>query len=530
MERYDAVIVGAGFNGLYQLHRLRELGLSVHLFEADGGLGGVWQTNRYPGARVDSHVPNYEYSIESVWRDWNWSERFPGYQELRAYFEHVDQVLDLSRDISLNTRVNAASYADDTGEWAIVTTAGTVAAQFLIACTGFASKPYVPDLDGLESFAGPAHHSGHWPEEGVSFDGQRVGVLGTGASGVQIAQEAAAVADQLVIFQRSPVMALPMRQRKLTPADNAAAKAHYPDHFAKRNSPPGSFGDIMRLSVNALDASAEERERVFEEAWQAGGFHFWAGTFADIGLDRASNRTAYDFWRDKVRARIDDPVTAELLAPTDPPYPFGAKRPSLEQNYYDLFNQPNVELVDLLSEPIERVSATAVHTAKRELPLDVLALATGFDANTGGLTQMNITGRGGQQLGDRWADGVDTNLGISVHGFPNLLFLYGPQSPTAFCNGPTCAELQGDWIVELLDYMRSNGHQRLESTAQAEADWSAHLDELAAATLIGQTDSWYTAANIPGKRRQLLNYPSTDAYLDRLAATSAAGYDSFTFS
>ena len=528
---YDVVVVGAGFNGLYQLYRLRQQGFSVHLFEASGGLGGVWHSNRYPGARVDSHVPNYEYSIEAVWKHWNWTERFPGQPELAAYFDHVDAVLDLRRDISLNTRVTSARYSDHDNRWTITTDdRRTVSARFFVLCTGFASKPYVPDLPGLGAFHGPAVHTAQWPSEGVLFDGRRVGVIGTGASGVQVVQEAAAEARHVTVFQRSPVTALPMQQRTFTAQDNATAKLGYPEHFVRRNSPPGSFADIDRLDVKALDVSADERREVFERAWQAGGFHFWAGTFADIGLDEAANLTAYEFWRDKTRERVDDPAVAEILAPTDPPYPFGTKRPSLEQNFYDVFNQDNVDLVDVRADPIVNITARGINTEGGHHDLDVIVLATGFDANTGGLTQIDIRSPDGRDLGDAWSDGVATHLGISVSGFPNMLFLYGPQSPTAFCNGPTCAELQGEWVVDLLEHLRDNALTRVESTPEADQRWADHLADVADGVLLSKADSWYMAANIPGKRRQLLNYPSTDAYLAHLARTADSGYDGFVLS
>ena len=318
----DVLVVGAGFNGLYQLYRLRQQGFSVHLVEAEAGLGGVWQSNRYPGARVDSHVPNYEYSIEAVWKDWNWSERFPGYQELRRYFEHVDHVLDLRKDISLETRVTRARFDETALRWTVETDTGlALRPRFFVLCTGFASKPYTPDLPGLDAFRGELYHSAKWPEEGVAFTDRRIGVIGTGASGVQIVQEAAADASHLTLFQRTPVTALPMQQRAFSAADNLEAKKSYREHFERRNNPPGSFADIDRLPTKALDVTAAEREEVFERAWQAGGFHFWAGTFSDIGLNEAANRTAYDFWRDKTRARIDDPETAALLAPTEAAVP-----------------------------------------------------------------------------------------------------------------------------------------------------------------------------------------------------------------
>jgi cyclohexanone monooxygenase len=396
-------------------------------------------------------------------------------------------------------------------------------------CTGFGSKPYVPALPGLDRFVGECHHTAMWPVDGVQFDGRRVGVIGTGASGVQVVQEAARFAADLTVFQRSPVLAIPMRQRRLDQREQEVAKSGYPEWFRRRNASPTSFADIDRLEVSALDVSASERERVYEEAWRRGGFHFWAGTFSDILVDETANRTAYDFWRDKTRQRIDDPALAELLAPSDPPYPFGTKRPSLEQTYYDCFNQPNVSLIDLRSTPLETVTETGVRTSAGEIELDVLVLATGFDANTGGLTAIDIRDLDGISIEQRWSGGVDTHLGMAVHRFPNLLFAYGPQSAAAFCNGPVCAEQQGDWIGDLIGFMRSNGHRTFDTLAECGPRWSAELAAFAESTLFGRTDSWYMAANVPGKRRQLLNYPSSSAYLDRLAACAAAGYDGFTF-
>ncbi len=535
VDHFDVVIVGAGFNGLYQLHRLRQRGFAVRLVEATPGLGGVWQANRYPGARVDSHVPNYEYSLEEIWRGWTWTEKFPGRDELVAYFDHVDAVLDLRRDIDLNTRISSGTWHPDDAQWELTAENGRrYRAQFVIMCTGFGSKPFIPDITGLESFGGEWYHTARWPdphgENPVSFDGKRVGVIGTGASGVQVVQEAARTASHLVVFQRSPVTALPMEQRQLDADEQDAAKAGYPEMFRRRNAPPGSFHDIGRLSMKATEVDDERRREVFEEAWQKGGFHFWVGTFADILLDERANRLAYEFWRDKTRARINDPGLAEVLAPTDPPYPFGTKRPSLEQGYYECFNQPNVELVDIAADPIEAITSSGVQTQQRRIDLDLIVLATGFDANTGGLTSIDLRGDTGQSLAEQWNDGVDTYLGIAIPGFTNFLMLYGPQSATAFCNGPVCAEIQGDWIVELLEHMRTNELVTVTTSAGAATEWSGELAAMADSTLFGQADSWYMGANVPGKRRQLLNFPSSDAYLKHLATSAKAGYPRLIFS
>jgi cyclohexanone monooxygenase len=531
-DPFEVIVVGAGFSGLYQLRRLRELEFRVRLLEAAPDLGGIWYWNCYPGARVDSHVPLYEYSDPELWQDWCWSERFPAWAELRRYFDYVDQKLDLRRDIQFGCRVEAARFDDARQVWSVRTSTNeTLEARFLVMCTGFAAKPYTPDLPGLDRFEGASHHTALWPQEGCDLAGKRVGVLGTGASGVQVVQEAAAVAREVVVFQRTPIIALPMRQRRLSPEDQAAMKQDYRDRFASRPLNFGGF-DFKRIGgESALEVSEEERRRVYETCWAAGGFAFWAATFGDILTDRTANRTAYDFWREKVHARVEDPVVAETLAPAEPPHPFGVKRPSLEQTYYDVFNQPNVTLVDLRADPIKDVTATGLRTEKHAHDLDLLVLATGFDAVTGGLTQIDIRGPSGVSLAESWTAGAATYLGIATAGFPNLLFLYGPQSPSGFCNGPSCAELQGEHIVRLLAFLRTRGYRRLEARASAQAEWSQHVEAAGAMTLFPYAESWYLGANIPGKPRQFLNYPGgLPLYLHACEASAAAGYDGFELS
>ncbi len=524
----DALIIGAGFSGLYQLHRLRERGFEVRLFEAGADLGGIWYWNCYPGARVDSHVPNYEFSLEEIWRDWSWSERFPAWDELRRYFHHVDRTLGLSRDIRFDARVTRARFDADTDQWQVECADGhRVRARFLIACTGFAAKAYLPDFPGLERFAGPCVHTAHWPQQGLDMSGKRVGVIGTGASGVQVIQEAGRIAAQLTVFQRTPILALPMQQRALDAASQRAMKAHYPEWFRRRALSLGGLFDIAPDPRSALEVSPQERLAVFESAWQKGGFHFWVGTFRDILIDREANQLAYAFWRDKTRARIARPALADKLAPAVAPHPFGTKRPSLEQWYYEVFNQANVALVDLREEPIEEITATGVRTASRHCELDLLVLATGFDASTGGLTQIDIRGVSGRSLEDTWSRGVQTHLGLGIPDYPNLFVLYGPQSPTAFCNGPTCAELQGDWVVDCLSHLRDNGLVRIEATASAGEAWTQHMAELAAATLLPQADSWYMGANIPGKPRQLLHHLGVQEYMACCRQSAEKGYSGF---
>ena len=529
MEKFDVVIVGAGFSGLYTLYKLKQLGFSVKLLDAQDGPGGVWQANRYPGARVDSHVPNYEYSMESCWRDWVWTERFPGRDELVAYFDHVAQVLNLKDDMVFGARVESCHFGEDQ-RWNIIANNGrSCSAAFIIMCMGFGSKPYIPDLPGLATFAGAAHHTALWPEQGVDFTGRKVGVIGTGASGVQVIQEVAPLAEKLVVFQRTPVTALPMEQRRLKASDQAVAKTSYPNLFALRSSPPGNFCDIFRLDIGAYEVEAQKRLEVFEAAWKKGGFNFWIGTFNDILTNEVSNRAAYDFWRDKIRARINNPEVADLLAPMDPPYPFGTKRPSLEQGYYECFNQTNVRLVDINASPIETITPGGLKTSEEVFDFDTLILATGFDANTGGLTSIDIRGPTDNSLANAWSNGVDTHLGVAIPGFPNMLMLYGPQSATAFCNGPTCAEFQGDWTGQFLTWMRDKNVHVFDTSNEDAKAWTNRLADLADSTLFGRTNSWYMGANIPGKRRQLLNYPDADAYRDELRKCERNGYDGFLF-
>ena len=431
-EVLDALVIGAGFSGLYQLHRLRQRGFGVRLLEAGADLGGIWYWNCYPGARVDSHVPNYEFSMEEVWRDWNWTERFPAWDELRRYFHHVDQKLELSRDIRFDSRVTGARFDPDADQWQIECADGhRIRTRFFIPCTVFAAKAYVPNLPGLARFGGPCVHTAHWPQEGLDLTGRRVGVIGTGASGVQVIQEAGKIASHLTVFQRTPNMALPMRQRSFDEASRRTMKAHYPEWFRQRALSAGGLFDVATDERSALAVSTEERLAVFESAWQKGGFHFWGGSFFDITRDREANLLAYAFWREKTRARINDPVVAEKLAPTDPPHPFGAKRPSLEQWYFEVFNQDNVTLVDVREEPIKEITPTGVRTASRHQELDVLVLATGFDASTGGLTQIDIRGSSGRTLRDTWSTGVQTYLGMGIHDLIFYLIRAVPEDLVA---------------------------------------------------------------------------------------------------
>lgn len=533
-EELDVLVVGAGFAGLYQLDKLRKLGHNVHVFESAAGLGGVWYWNCYPGARVDTWGPMYQFSNEELWRDWNFSELYPDWSEVRGYFKHVDETQGLSKDISYNTDVKAAHFDEGLRRWrveALDKSTGVtreVLARYVILCTGFGSKPYTPQIPGLDTFDGEKYHTARWPQSGTSLAGKRVGVIGTGASGVQVIQEASPEAAHVTVFQRTPILALPMRQRTISAQENAQDKETFPERMGMRNSTFAGF-DFDFLDHGALDVSEEVRLETYEKMWEIGGFVPWLGNYNDLFFSPESNRMFYNFWRDKTRARINNPDLWETLAPTEPPHPFGVKRPSLEQRYYEVFNQDNVDLVDLRSNPIERVTPKGVITADGvEHELDLLVLATGFDAVTGGITAIDIRNAQGESFADSFKDGAHTALGSATTGFPNMLYVYGPQSPSAFCNGPTCAEAQGKWVVDFLDYLKENDITRIEATREAEERWTASIDEIVAGALFGQAKSWYMGANIPGKKVQMLMYPGgLPSYLDEVNKSAAQGYPEF---
>ncbi len=533
-EERDVLIVGAGFAGLYQLNELRKRGYNVHAVESAGGLGGVWYWNCYPGARVDTWGPMYQFSDPELWRDWNFSELYPDWSEVRAYFQHVDDRLNLSKDISYNTRITAARFDEDSRRWAVTAESSEtdeireISTRYLLMCTGFGSKPYFPEIPGLESFAGIAHHTARWPQEGVDLTGKRIAVIGTGASGVQVAQESAPVAAQVTVFQRTPMIALPMCQRQISEEENAKEKATYADRMAKRNTTFAGF-DFDFLDKGVPDVTTKERDAEFERMWEIGGFVPWLGNFNDIFFNEDSNRAFYDFWRDKTRQRINNKELWEDLAPTDPPHPFGVKRPSLEQRYYEIYDQDNVDLVNLRKNPIDHVTAKGIVTSDGvEHEFDIIALATGFDAVTGGITAVDIRNGQGESVADSWADGAHTALGAATAGFPNLLFVYGPQSPSGFCNGPTAAEAQGDWIVGFVDHLLKSDVTRIEPTGEAEQTWQQKIDAVCEVALFDRAASWYMAANIPGKKVQMLMWPAgLPAYLDEVNTSAANGYPEF---
>ena len=432
-------------------------------------------------------------------------DRSPDWRELREYFKHVEKVLDIKKDVYLNACVNAAEYDEVAKKWIVKTEDGRIAkSSFLICAIGFAAKRHFPDWKGLDSFRGVIHHSSFWPEEGVDVKGKKVAVVGTGSTGVQIAQECSKDAAELTVFQRTPNLALPMQQRNIYPEHQE--KTNYEQFFKDRMKTFAGFPYDF-VDKGTFDETPDEREAFYEKLWQNGGFEFWLATYDDMLYDNAANREAYNFWAKKTRARISDPRKRDILAPIEPPHAFGTKRPSLEQDFYEMFNRPNVDVIDIKSNPVIEVKPGGIVTADGRLhEVDVLALATGFDSVTGGMKNMGLKNIYGEPLSETWKMGTWSYLGTTCNGYPNFFFLYGAQGPTAFSNGPSCVEAQGNWIIRVINKMKAEGITQINPTKEAEEAWRKNVKEISDKTLFPQTASWYMGANIPGKPREQLNY------------------------
>jgi cyclohexanone monooxygenase len=504
---FDAIIVGAGFSGLYMLHSLRELGLSARVLEQGGGVGGTWYWNRYPGARCDSESVYYMFSdrmSREILDEWNWSERYAAQPEILRYLEFVTDKMDLRKDIQFNAKVAAAAYDAGRNRWDVTLEDGSAtSARFLITAVGCLSATNTPKFPGIDTFEGQSYHTGAWPHEGVDFTGQRVAVIGTGATAVQAVPEIAKQAAHVYVFQRTPNYDIPGRNKPLQADYAARVKADYPDLWQKARL--SGFGLPYEVEErSAVDFTPEERQPIFEAAWAKGGFYMGLETFSDYLVSQESNATVSEFIRGKIREMIKDPAVGELLAPKD--HPFFTKRPPLENGYYESFNRDNVTLLDARSVPIQEITPRGVRTGEREYEVDAIVYATGFDAMTGTLFGMGITGRDGLRLRDKWTDGPRTFLGLTAHGFPNLFVITGPQSPSVLSNMPVAIEQNVEWIAGLIEYMRAHDLDVAEPARDAEDKWVAHHDEVAAATLLLGTDSWWVGANIPGKPRTLYPY------------------------
>jgi len=503
----DAVVIGAGFSGLYALYKLRDvMGLRVRVYEAADGVGGTWYWNRYPGARCDSESYYYSYSFsEELEQEWEWTSKYPEQPEILRYLNHVADRFDLRRDISLSSRISEAVFDETCNRWQIRTDGGEqITAQYLISAVGCLSAANLPEIEGLDQFEGEWFHTGLWPHEPVDFTGKRVGLVGTGSTGIQATPVIAAQADQLTVFQRTPNYSLPARNALLTPEGQAEVKANYGELRRRVRESRAGF-PYTPTDKSAMDYTPDERQALCEDLWEQGGFRFLWGSFTDLMTSPKANEVVAEFVRGKIRDVVKDPEVAELLTPTD--HPYGTKRPPIDTGYYEAYNRDNVSLVDVRTNPIVAITPHGLRTADgTEYELDSIVFATGFDAITGTLQKIDIRGSGGQSLAEKWEEGPRTYLGLQVAGFPNLFTITGPGSPSVLTNMPVAIEQHVDWISDCIEYMRTHGMTRIEAKPDAEEGWVDHVNEVASHTLYKQADSWYVGANIPGKKRVFMPY------------------------
>src|SRR3954453_8028461 len=527
----DALVLGAGFAGLYQLLCLRDrLGLSVKALEAGSGVGGTWYWNRYPGARCDSesHVYWYTFSPELM-REWEWTERYPGQAEILRYLNFVADRFDLKRDIRFDTRVAAAHYDEAANRWRVRTEQGeTYVVKFLITAVGCLSTANVPNFTGLKDFKGDWHHTGQWPHDGVDFTGKRVGMIGTGSTGIQAAPVIAASAAHLTVFQRTANYSVPARNAPLAPDFRQHIKDHADEIRAITRETLNGMGFRIEQRL-AVETPPEEREKIYEAAWERGGLQFRAA-FQDMMIDKKANDTAAEFIKRKIRSIVKDPKTAAILSDIDPPY--AAKRPPIDTDYFETYNRPNVTLVDVKAAPIRQIFEIGIRTDQAEYPLDIIVFATGFDALTGPLLKMDIRGRGGIALKDVWEAGPRNYLGLQVAGFPNLFTITGPGSPSVLCNMPVAIEQHADWITDCIEHMRAEGLERIEARAEAVDKWVAEVNEVAHKTVLPLAKhSWYLGANIPGKPRVFMPYAGGMVrYREICTDIAKRGYEGFSLS
>lgn len=523
VEQYDVIIIGAGLTGLYQLYRIRQLGLSVRVFEDGGGVGGTWYWNRYPGCRFDSESETYSYSwSDELLQEWDWKEHFSGQPENERYLNYVADKFNLRPDIQLNARVKSAVYDEKANQWDVELVSGQRArARFVIAAVGILSADYTPPFQGRDTFTGRSLHTGRWPHEKVDFTGKRVGVIGTGATAVQLIPIVAKECGHLTVFQRTANYCAPLRNSLVTPETQKKFKANYKSIFKKCNETPTGF--VYDFDPRkTFDVPKEERLARYEELWVKPGFEKWLGNFHDIMTNPEANEDFAEFIRNKIRARVKDPIVAEKLVPKS--HPFGSKRIPLETNYYEAYNQENVLLVDLNETPIESITAKGIKTSNQEYEFDIIIYATGFDAVTGALTRIDIRGEGGQSFKDKWADGPRTYLGLQTAGFPNFFI----ANSAAFCNFPRCSETVVEWIANCIGYMEQKKLKRIAPTPTAEDAWVEHANALTEGTLFSKGNSWFVGANIPGKKRVFLLYANTaPAYRKKCAEVAASGYEGF---
>jgi len=528
----DAVVIGAGFSGLYMLHKLRnQIGLTVRVFEAGGGVGGTWFWNRYPGARSDSDSYVYGFTFdEDLWREWQWSERYPEQHEIRAYLEHVAERFDLTRDISFDTRVTGATLDEAANTWTVTTDTGeTVVARYLVTAVGALSSSNTPSFPGIDSFRGETFHTGLWPHEGVDFTGKRVGVIGTGASAVQAIPLIAEEASDLTVFQRTANYIIPANNG---PVPDEVKKARLDDYAGIRERIQNSyFGfELNLLEKGALESTDEEIYETLKPRWDEGGFGIWLGSYVDMFFVDEANAKVRNFLHDRIREKVRDPETAELLIPKG--YPFGVKRNPLDSGYFETFNEPHVHLVDVKSDPIAEITPDGVKLESGAgYAFDAIVYATGFDAMTGPMNKIDFRGRDGELLRDKWAEGPRTYLGLTSAGFPNMFTVTGPQSPSVLSNMPVSIEQHVDLVARIIGDLRTSGATAIEPTREAEDAWVQHCQDVVAPTLFQQADTWYMGANIPGKPRVFMpNLDFVGPYRAKCDEVVANDYEGFTIS
>ena len=522
---FDAIVIGAGVSGLYQLYKLRELGLKVRVFEAGTGVGGTWYWNRYPGARFDSESYTYGYSFSRELLDeWNWDERFASQPETERYLNHVADKFDLRRDIQFKSRVNAAHYREETRCWDIVLEDGRrYSTRFLVTAIGVLSAPTMPTIPGVGTFQGQSCHTHYWPKRPVDFTGKRVGIIGTGATAIQTIQTIAKSVGELTVFQRTPNWAAPLHNAKLGEDEMRDIRANYADIFARCNDTPGCFIHAPDPR-GTFEVTQEEREAFWEKLYAEPGFGIWQGNFRDILTDRKANALISEFVARKIRARVKDPAVAEKLIPKN--HGFGTRRVPLEGGYFEVYNQPNVHLVDINETPIERITPAGIETSDREYEFDIIIYATGFDAITGSFDRIDIRGIDGLQLKELWKDGPQTYLGVLVEGFPNLMMVMGPHAGLG--NFPRAAEYSVEWVTDLIRFAHERGLTRVEATPDGVAKWTEHVLATGQGLLMNEIDSWMTGVNrnVEGKQtRKIMRYSGGHpAFREHCDAVAADGY------
>ena len=526
MTDVDVVVVGAGFAGLYMLHKLREIGMTARAFETGDGVGGTWYWNRYPGARCDVESIDYTYSFsEELQREWRWSERYPAQPEILRYLNFVADKFDLRRDITFETRVESAVFDEASATWLVTTSQGdAVHCRFCVMATGCLSTPKRPGLDGAQVFEGETYHTGLWPHEGVDFTGKRVAVIGTGSSAIQSIPQIAKQAAHLTVFQRTPNFSIPAHNGPIDHEREAWSDEHFAEF--REVARASGFGSSNLLNPqSALQATPEEREAMFQSRWETGGVAF-LGSYMDLLFNEEANQMAADFVRAKIKETVHDPEVAESLAPKD--HPFGSKRLCVDIDYFETYNRPNVTLVDLKRTPLVGFTPRGIRTTAGEHEVDAIVFATGFDAMTGALLNIDIRGRGGESMRDAWADGPHTYLGIMVAGFPNLFTITGPGSPSVLSNMVISIEQHVDWLADLFTHMTERGVDCIEANADAQDAWGAHVVDIANLTLFPRASSWYVGANIPGKPRVFMPYVAGVAVYRRKCDDVAANdYEGF---